>query len=228
MELNKIYHGNCIDIMQTFPTNSIDAIITDPPFAFAGGSSNGHSSITDDQFFSFWWKAVCKELSRILKPTAEGFIWCDWKTAAIIADGFKTKEQTYDQLRISQILFHYREMPGQGKPFRNSVDMIAYLRGHKSTGHRIPNTTHNMISKYWYYGKHKYHPSEKDVDICQQLVKWCSDEKMTIIDPFCGSGTTTIACTQTNRNYIGIDREDDYCHLSNKRLKGTSQTLQLT
>ena len=82
-----IQQGNCLDVMKAIPEDSIDAIITDPPFAFAGGISNGTSSQVSSQFFDFWWREVCIELQRILKPEGEGFIWCDWKTAASIAEG---------------------------------------------------------------------------------------------------------------------------------------------
>ena len=125
------------------------------------------------------------------------------------------------------MLFHYREMPGMGRPFRSSVDMIAYLRGPKSKGHRINNKTHNLISKYWYYGKHKYHEAEKDVEIIKQLLEWCSDEDMTIIDPFMGSGTTGVASVQTGRNFIGIEIDPNYFAIAEKRIKEAQMQLRL-
>jgi len=213
-----IQQGNCLDVMKAIPEDSIDAIITDPPFAFAGGISNGTSSQVSSQFFDFWWREVCIELQRILKPEGEGFIWCDWKTAASIAEGFKPKTQTYNHWRVSQMLYHYREMPGQGKPFRSSVDMIAYVRGPKSKGSRIPNTTHNFVSKYWYYGKHKFHPAEKDPEMVCKLLEWCSDEGDVVLDPFCGSGTVAIACRQTGRHYVCIELDQDYCDVANNRV----------
>lgn len=71
---------------------------------------------------------------------------------------------------------------------------------------------------YWYYGKHKNHPSEKSVDIARQLVRWCSDKGMLILDPFCGSGTTLIACELEERRSIGIDKEDEYVQIAKNRL----------
>jgi site-specific DNA-methyltransferase (adenine-specific) len=214
--LDKIICGDCLEVMRDIPDNFIDAIITDPPFVFAGGISNGRSSIADTQFFLHWWRDVCKHLNRILKPTGEGFIWCDWKSAPTIALGL-VQRQRYT-LRASQMLYHYREMPGQGKPFRSSVDLIMYIRGKKSDGHRIPNTTHNMISKYWYYGRHPHHSAEKDPEICEKLIEWCSDEQSIIIDPFAGAGATLIACKRLNRHYIGIEKEPEYCAIAENRL----------
>lgn len=211
-----LIHGDCLDILHTLPSGSVDAVITDPPFTFAGGISNGRSSMADAQFFLFWWKAICVELNRVLKPDGEGFIWCDWRSAPTIAAGF-----VQDQIatwKVSQMLYHYREMPGQGQPFRNSVDLIAYVRGPKSKPSRIANTTHNWISKYWYYGKHKFHPAEKDAAIAQQLIEWCSDTGATILDPFMGSGTTGVACVQTGRKFIGIEISEEYFNVAQRRI----------
>jgi DNA modification methylase len=220
LEIDTIACGDCLEFMKDISTSSVNAIITDPTFAFVGGLSNGSSSQTDSQFFAYWWKDVCKEMNRVLKPDGEGFIWCDWKTAAILADGFKPTRQDYGIIRVAQMLYHYREMPGQGKPFRSSVDMIAYIRGSKSGGHRIPNTTHNHISKYWYYGKHKNHPAEKDPELCEQLLAWCSDVGDIVLDPFCGSGTVPIACVKTGRHFIGIERSMEFVEIARKRVNG--------
>lgn len=214
--INQVIQGDCLEVMKGIPDKSIDAVITDPPFAFAGGLSNGRSSIADDQFFLYWWKDICTELDRVLKPEGAGFIWCDWRTAAIIAKGFNLG-QTYNW-KVSQVIYHYREMPGQGKPFRSSVDMIAYCRGEKCKNTRIPNTTHNMISKYWYYGKHKNHPAEKDPEICKQLLCWCSDKGMIVLDPFFGSGTTGVAAKLLGRQFIGIEISEKYCQIARQRI----------
>jgi site-specific DNA-methyltransferase (adenine-specific) len=218
-----LYLGDCLDVLPTL--GQVDALVTDPPFTFAGGISNGRSSIADDQFFLYWWKDICKELDRVLRQDGEGFIWCDWRTAPTIAKGFNLG-QVYSW-RVSQMLYHYREMPGQGTPFRNSVDMLAYCRGEKSKGNRIPNTTHNWISKYWYYGKHANHPAEKDPEIAGQLLKWCSDDGMTAVDPFMGSGTTGVACVKTGRKFVGIEIDPTYFDIACKRIEAATLQLRL-
>jgi len=222
-----IFNGDFFEVVEKIPSSIMDALVTDPPFAMAGGVSCGSSSQLDTQFFLHWWRAVATEIARLTKADGEGFIWCDWKTAAIVADGFKPKDQTYSFWRLSQMLFHYREMPGQGKPFRSSVDMIAYARGPKSKGHRIPATTHNFISKYWYYGKHDNHPAEKDPNIAEQLILWCSDEQDVIFDPFMGGGSVAVAAKGLNRKFVGIDREEAYCEVAARRIGQATETLPL-
>ena len=201
--------GDCLDVLAHYPDHCCDALVTDPPFAMAGGLSNGRSSEVDGQCFLFWWRAVCKELLRILKPDGEGFIWCDWHTAALMAQGFMPKTQTSDVWRVAQMLHHYREMPGRGSPFRNSVDMIAYVRGPKSKGARIANTTHNFLSKYWYYGKHDHHPAEKDPKLCMQLLDWCTDAGALVLDPVYRRGEYRHRlCSCTQRRFLGIEKDE--------------------
>ena len=195
----------------------MDALVSDPPFAFAGGLSNGMTSMADDQFFVRWWRDACVRIASCLTPEAEGFLWCDWRSVRIFADGFARTDQV-KPFRLSQVIYHYREMPGMGQPFRNSVDTIGYVRGPKATGNRIPNTAHNFISRYWYYGRHNFHPSEKDPSIAQQLVEWCSDRDETVLDPFMGSGTTLVAAKNLGRKAIGIEIEERYCEIAARRL----------
>lgn len=213
-----IYHGDCLELLHTSPFALMDALVTDPPFAFAGGLSNGMQSAADDQFFSRWWGDVCKLLAHSLIQEAEGFIWCDWRTARIFTDGFRRTDQV-KPFRLAQMLYHYREMPGMGQPFRSSVDMLGYLRGPKASGLRIHNTTHNWISQYWYYGRHEHHPAEKSSDLAVQLIAWCSDDTDTVLDPFMGSGTTLVAAKRLGRKAIGIELEEKYCEIAAKRLQ---------
>lgn len=122
-------------------------------------------------------------------------------------------------MRVAQMLYHFREMPGMGQPFRSSVDQIAYLRGPRATGARIANTTLNWVSKYWYYGKHEFHPSEKDPELTAALIEWSSDGDATILDPFMGSGMTGVACIQTGRRFIGIEKERKYFDIAVQRIE---------
>ena len=227
-KLGKLYHGDCLEVLSG--VHSIDAIITDPPFAFTGGISNGSSANVSGQFFSFWWKAIAIKISEILKPTASGFIWCDWKTAKIISDGFEPTTQTYNFFRISQMLYHFRKMPGMGKPFRSSVDMVAYLRGpkHKNTD-RIPENPAclNMISDYWYYGKHEFHPAEKSPAMYERFIKWSTDEGDTIIDIFFGSGAGGLSAERLNRKWIGCEISEKYCEIASKRIEKEAKQLKL-
>ena len=216
-----IYHGDCLDVLRELPESSIRSVVTDPPFAFTGGISNGMTSVASDQFFAHWWNDVSASIVRAMREDGSGFVWCDWRTASLIASGFA--QDDYSRWRVSQMLYHFREMVGQGKPFRSTVDMIAYFRGPKNKAEGIPNTTPNFISSYWYYGKHPHHPSEKSLEIASKLVGWCDGD---LLDPFMGSGTSLVAAKMAGRNAIGIEKEEKYCEVAAKRLRATGRSLE--
>jgi len=213
-----IYHGDCREILQAVGLS--DAVITDPPFSFAGGISNGFASRADSQFFECWLADVFRLLHRVSVPTSAWALWCDWRTASIYDEVLgSSASDYYDQRRVSQVIIHDREMIGMGSPFRNQVDWIAIVRG-KSTDfrERIPSDQPNILRDYWYYGKHDFHPAEKSPAIAGKLIKWLSDEGQTVIDPFMGSGTTLIAAKALARKAIGIEIEEKYCEIAAKRL----------
>ena len=63
------------------------------------------------------------------------------------------------------------------------------------------------------------HPTEKPVSLIRKIVEYSTDEGATILDPFMGSGTTGVACVQTNRNFIGIEIEPKYYDIAERRIK---------
>ena len=212
-----LYHGDCLDVLPTLqpPCN---ALVTDPPFAFTGGSSNGTSAPISEQFYEHWWRDVATQMVHSLVSTGSGFIWCDWRTSRSIAKGFEPKQGGKCFWRVPQMLYHYRERPGLGQPFRSSVDMIAYVRGPKHKDPPISKSTHNHISQCYPYGKHKHHPAEKSLELVSRLLRWCARPGDLVLDPFAGSGTTLRAAKGLGRKAIGIEREECYCEVAAKRM----------
>ena len=117
-------------------------------------------------------------------------------------------------------------MPGMGRPFRSSVDMIAYLRGPKHKDPPITPDTLNFISEYWYYGKHDYHPAEKSPSMCVRFLNWCSIEGQTVVDPFAGSGVVGSNAEKLKRHWILIEIEEKYCEIAAKRIEHKREQLK--
>ena len=67
----------------------------------------------------------------------------------------------------------------------------------------------------------KLHPTQKSVDMTEYMLSKFSDEGDTILDPFMGSGTTGVACVNTNRNFIGMELDEDYFKIAEKRINDT-------
>jgi site-specific DNA-methyltransferase (adenine-specific) len=214
-----IYQGDCLEVLRALPSR-IDAVVTDPPFAFAGGASNGRASPPDAQFFEHWLGSVFVALHAATKPESAWMLWCDWRSAACYDRVLvRSAADGYDARRVSQVLVHDRQMGGLGSPFRNQTDWIALVRGPRTDfRERVPKTTPNIFRSYWYYGKHDNHPSEKDPAVGAQLAQWISDPGDMVLDPFCGSGSILMGCRSVGRSAIGIEREERYCEIAAKRL----------
>jgi len=78
----------------------------------------------------------------------------------------------------------------------------------------------NAIYKYPFPGgKDRVHPTQKSLPLFIDLVKKHSNENDVVLDPFAGSGTTCVAAKETNRQYIGIERDEKYYKLAKKRIE---------
>ena len=186
--------GDCVERLKELDANSVHAVITDPPFAFSGGISNGRVSQVEVEPYVFWFAEVFRQLIRISAPGAPWFFWADWRAIAVYQEALAKACEYYEPRWISQVLIHDREMIGLGNPFRNQTDWIAFIRDkHTKIRDRVGKSQPNIIRDYWYYGKHPNHPAEKSIKVAAQLVRWATDEGQTVCDPFAGSGSTGCA-----------------------------------
>ncbi|GAH62591.1 unnamed protein product, partial [marine sediment metagenome] len=63
------------------------------------------------------------------------------------------------------------------------------------------------------------HPTQKPISVVRKFIKYWSNEGNIILDPFLGSGTTAVTCIETDRNFIGIEINPEYCEIAEKRIK---------
>ena len=147
-----------------------------------------------------------------LKPDGAGFLWTDWKAIGAMEKGFRVTEW-----RVASALFHRRRGIGMGNPFRQSMDMIAYIRGPDHQPQGIGHSTPNFIDRHDFApATETTHPAEKSVDLSRQLIEWSGGGR--VLDPFLGSGTTLRAAKDIGRQAIGIEIEERYCEMAANRL----------
>jgi site-specific DNA-methyltransferase (adenine-specific) len=70
------------------------------------------------------------------------------------------------------------------------------------------------------------HPTQKPLVLLDRIIRASTDEGATILDPFLGSGTTSVAAILTGRNSVGIEQDEEYCELAKKRIKWAQQALK--
>lgn len=86
---------------------------------------------------------------------------------------------------------------------------------------------HNNIWKYKTENQGKYHECQKPLTVLERIIKTSSNEQDVILDPFMGSGTTGVACQHLNRNFIGIELDENYFNIAKERIEKAHETKEL-
>ena len=207
---NKITCGDSLKIMKDIPDNSIDLVLTDPPYGMQFRSNYRvirHNKIENDDNLD-WLPIFSKEIRRVMKDNAHAYIFCSFHNIDI----FKQALQP-----IKNILIWEKNNTGMGDllgDYAPKYEMCIFIsNGKKLNGNREPNImkftkTHNEL-----------HPTEKPTFLMQYLISKSSNENDLILDPFLGSGTTAVACKHLKRNFIGIEISEEYCEIARQRLR---------
>ena len=235
MEKNIIYHGDCIKEMKILPDNSVDMVLTDPPY---GTTQNKWDTIVDMDAFWKEIKRVTKKNSAILIFTQMPFTATvvmsnpkmfryEWICEKYNSTGFLNAKRMPLKCHENVLVF-YEKLPTynpqmiQGKPHsrggtgRQSKNYCSY--GH--TKRIISNTyfPRDVLKVNWQDSIRGLHPTQKPVSLCEYFIKTYSNKGDIILDPFIGSGTTAVAAINTERKYIGFEKDDKYFDIAQNRL----------
>ena len=238
METNIIYHGDCIEGMKILPDNSVDMVLTDPPY---GTTCNKWDTVVDVDAFWKEIKRVTKKNSAILIFTQMPFTATvvmsnpkmfryEWICEKANATGFLNARRMPMKCHENVLVFYgklpvYHPIMEHGKPYRrgledkNSSNYNAVRRLHSGTptDTRFPR---DVLKVSWRsaFGK-TLHPTQKPVSLCEYFIKTYSNKADIILDPFIGSGTTAVAAINTERKYIGFEKEKEYFEVAKNRLE---------
>lgn len=218
--LNKI---NCIDweegIKQVLD-NSIDLVVTDPPYGMSYQSNRRktlHKSIQNDNNLD-WIDLWLTELKRVTKTDAHLYIFCSWHNVDI----FKQKIQ--QQFNVKNILIWEKNNHGSGDllgDYAPKYEMIIFCSNgtKKLNGGRQPNIFKSAKTQ------NDNHPTEKPVNIISYFIEKSSQKGDIVLDTFAGSFSTAQACIKTQRNYICFEIEEEYCNKAKNLLNGVTMSL---
>ncbi len=226
--METLYLGDCMEIMKTIEDKSIDLVITDPPYKIET-SGGGLYTQADKQYvkelnsmkdgFS---EDVLDELCRIMKKI-NIYFFCSQKQIIPLLDYFVKKKKCNWNL----LTWHKTNpVPACGNKYLTDTEFILFFRekGVKVYG--------NYNTKFTYYvtplnqkDKKKYgHPTIKPQEILLNLVTNSSQEGDTVCDPFMGSGSTGVACKSLNRDFVGIEVDNNWYQIAQNRIN--EETIQ--
>lgn len=208
--------GDCLELMKDIPDKSIDMIITDPPYSTPVITWFGRKqvkNVADLSIQETYMKTLKSEFERILKPEAPVFIFCDDRYYPSIYRAF------YDWKNVQMLIWDKGKI-GMGKPFRKRHELLIYANRESIDYYRTENITHYpTVLNYSVVSEHeRVHPAQKPVKLLQDLIIGFSKDGDTILDCFMGSGSTGVACINTNRNFIGIELDEKYFNIAKERI----------
>lgn len=247
--LDKTILGDTLGVLPLLPKKSVDLLIVDPPYnldkSFAG---NKFKRMTGDKYREYteqWLKAVIP----LLKDDASVYVCCDWQSSMVIGQvlselltvrnritwqrekgrgaltnwkngmediWFATVSKSYtfnvENVKIRRRVIAPYKIDGKPKDWEETEN--------GNFRNTYPSNFWDDISiPYWSMPENTAHPTQKPEKLLAKLILASSNEGDVILDPFLGSGSTSVTAKKLGRHYIGIEREPKYCVWAEKRLE---------
>lgn len=244
----KLYLGDCLNVMNDIPDNSVDMVLCDLPY--------GTTSCSWDVIIPFeplWeqYHRICKDNAVIALFASQPF------TSMLVTSNIKEfrHEWIWIKNRGSNFANTVRE------PMKEHEEILIFSKGKWTYNKQLQERTGGGLdrAKYnvsWRTSSDNYrkfddrennqigelrvpsswqkfntetglHPTQKPVELCEYLIKTYSNAGDTILDNCMGSGTTGIACLHTDRNFIGIEKEQKYFDIAQRRIKEVEDATKL-
>ena len=214
--------GDCLEVMKDIPDKSIDLVVTDPPYKIVqGGCTNkavrlkgsNQEQLKKGTLFnnnSIKFNEWIPEVYRVLKNNSHCYIMSNDRNINELLNvcekvGFK----------LLNILVWGKSKHSPNRYYMKNCEFIVFLRKGKAKNINDMGTKQLLLIDNV---ANKKHPSEKPIKLMEILIKNSSDEKDIVLDPFLGSGTTGVACINTNRNFIGIELDENYFNIAKERI----------
>lgn len=230
--LNKITCGDCYELIKQLPNKSVDCVYTDIPYLYVNGGV-GHSEMCErtarkkqelKDISNGIDYSILDEFKRVLKKV-NIFIWC---SKMQLLDIMNWGGEQYNQ----DLLVWCKSNP---TPQTNNVWLpdLEYCVQIREKG--VPlNDGYDLKSKYYISPANKNdkdlfnHPTIKPLPLVERHILHATQPNDIVLDTFMGSGTTAVACQETNRQFIGFEISQKWCDIANNRLQKTDANGQIS
>ena len=245
----ELYHGDCLEVMKNIPDKSVDMILCDLPYGTTECKWDKHinSTIMWEQY-----TRIIKDTGNIVlfgsQPFATRLIQSNPKMFRYEIIWIKSRQTGFANANYRPMKKHENILvftksststAGDIHATYNPQGLIDCERKTKRTSRGFQgereNSKDEYISKFKNYptsvvefsseGK-TVHPTQKPVDLLEYLIKTYTNENEIVLDNTMGSGSTGVACMNTNRKFIGIELDDKYFNIAKERIEEASLLLQ--
>jgi site-specific DNA-methyltransferase (adenine-specific) len=226
VEVDYIKRGDCLELMKELPDESVDLIVTDPPYKMnhsTGGCTNigfknkwqgnikaGNTVMNFDTDIKFgqWLPSVY----RILKQNSHAYIFTNDKNMYELL--CETQKVGF---KLSNILVWRKNNATPNRYYMKNCEFVLFIykgfaKPINDMGCKVVIDCDNIS------GKLKQHPTEKPTELLELYIRNSTKENDIVFDPFMGSGSTCVAAINTNRHYIGFELDEKYFEVAQKRI----------
>lgn len=210
-----LYHGDCLPIMRSMQSDSIDCIVTDPPYGInADGGIGGFGVSATDKHYRVGWDSQSPSqeyFTEMLRIAKKVFIF----GGNFFTDKLPVGKHWIVWDKIGEIKF--KNPFGDAELVWTSID--------RNSIKKYVLIQQGFVSKE----RERFHPTQKPTQLLRSILTDYTTEGEVILDPFMGSGSTGVACVEVGREFIGIEREQNYFDIAQQRiLKARLQPRLLT
>ena len=238
----QLYNKDMFDVLGNIEPQSVDLLLTDFPYGTLNKRSEWDVIIDYEKF----WKhidLICKPNAAIISTAQQPFttklistnynmfryclVWEKSKATGYLNSKRMPLKAHEDIVIFYKKLCTYNPQMVQGTPYDKGTavrDTESYevqtkaIQVKNEDGMRYPRSV-LYFKTAEFEGKH--HPTQKPIALMEYLIKTYSNENDVVLDPCMGSGTTGVACVRNNRKFIGIERDEKYFEIAEKRISDT-------
>jgi len=209
---NRIINGDCTEVLKTVDADSVDFVLTDPPY-FVRYKDRSGRTIKNDSHPGAVLKAF-DDVYRVLKPNSLCISFYGWQAV----DAFMQTWKSAGFTPVGHIVWH--KSYASNSRFLQYCHEQAYVLAKGRPA--VPAEPLSDV-RPWIYSGNRSHPTEKAVGILKPLIEAFTKPGQIVLDPFAGSGSTLVAASLAGRDYLGVELEPKYCQLIERRLAGASR-----
>lgn len=209
--INKIIYGDCLKIMEKIPDNSIDTVITDPPYG------TNYGKVANDETLEVYILSL-KPIFRVLKDKSFFVTYCYPLYIPDIIKEARNVGFLYRWIGFNYYPNMFKQKP-QPLGFNRYDSFIIFSKGEAKKRGWIKDTIHILMDKKNHKTREFGHPHQKPEKCAEKLIKSTSREKDVVLDPFCGTGVFCTIAKRRKRKFVGIDTDKKYCKMARKRVR---------
>jgi DNA modification methylase len=212
--LDTVMHGDCINVMADLDADSVDFVLTDPPYVVSYRDRSGRSIANDDN--DAWLLPAFWQIHRVMKDSTLCVSFYGWHKI----DVFMTAWRAAGLWPVGHIVFT--------KPYVSARRLLMYQHEQayllcKGPTPRTSEPISDVID--FPYSGNTLHPTQKPIEALEPLIHAFCPDGGTVLDPFCGSGSTLLAAQNQGRRYIGIELDRAHYRTACLRVKQTPANL---